>query len=395
MISVKDKDSIYLKNKMGDMIRRFTDENINRYIDFYDSFPESLRSILSLLHYELNRLFKYMNDRISNGHYTADESRDLIYLSEEIKTIQSNLRGSEYDYDLISYYKEKLIECDSFLQSSNGSPIPRDFNKIILVENEPIFSLQSSISIPRSKKKVLFPTKTIGNGSYASVHKYKDEYYNRTFVVKKAFKNLTEKEYERFRIEFEEMKKLNSPYVIEVYNYDDENYQYIMEYADETLDSYIAKNNGKLLVRERIGLVNQILKAFIYINSKGVLHRDISTKNVLLKKYDGLNIIKISDFGLVKRRDSTLTSQNTEFKGSLNDPKLEIIGFNNYEIRHETYALTRLIYFVMTGKLRIDSFRSKEFEKFIMKGIADNINERYMDVEELRRSFQSVINGLN
>jgi len=62
----------------------------------------------------------------------------------------------------------------------------------------------------------------IGEGSYARVHKYKDEYYNRSFVIKKALKNFNEKELERFKREFEEMKKLNSPYVIEVYNFDEE-----------------------------------------------------------------------------------------------------------------------------------------------------------------------------
>lgn len=79
------------------------------------------------------------------------------------------------------------------------------------------------------------------------------------------------------------MKRLNSPYVIEVYNFDEENHQYIMEYADETLDSHISKYNGGLSLNDRVGLIRQIFQAFIYINSKDILHRDISTKNILLK----------------------------------------------------------------------------------------------------------------
>ncbi|CUB29355.1 Serine/threonine-protein kinase PrkC [Bacillus amyloliquefaciens] len=237
---------------------------------------------------------------------------------------------------------------------------------------------------------ILNQTKVIGEGSYSRVYKYKDEYYNRFFVIKKALKNLNEKELERFKREFEEIKKLNSPYVIEVYNFDEENNQYTMEYADETLEDFISKNNTKLNVNQRISLVRQIFQAFIYINSKGVLHRDISTKNILIKKYEGVNIIKVSDFGLVKIPDSTLTSKNTEFKGSLNDPKLEVIGFDKYEAIHETYALTRLIYFVMTGRRTIGSFNSEEFENFVMKGISDNIDERYKDVEELRNNFVKI-----
>lgn len=394
MDSIKDRKSIYLSNKMDEYNERYRDEHIKRYIDFYVDMPNFLKQFFALFHFQFNGLLKYMNGRINNGRYTAEESRELIFFIDEFKTVQSNLKGSDFDFDIVPYYKERLEECESFLQSSGGSPIPSDFQKINLIEVEPIFHLQSAVSISRIDRKVLFPTKPIGKGSYASVYKYKDTYYNRFFVVKKAFKTLTEKEYKRFRLEFELMKKLKSPYVIEVYNFDEENNQYIMEYADETLDSFISKNNSNLEIRERVGLVRQVLQAFIYINSKDVLHRDVSTTNVLIKKYEGLNVIKVSDFGLGKLPDSILTNQNTEFKGSLNDPKLELLGFKNYDVPHETYALTRLIYFVITGKTKLALFKNKEFEAFIMKGISDNIDERYQNVEELRESFNNTVKTL-
>lgn len=385
-----DNNNTYLGNKLDELTNMYGDENIRRYEDFYIGMPENIKKLFSFFHFELNHLLKYMNGRLNNGHYTADESRSLIHLIEELKTIQSNVKGSQYDFELEPYYKRRLEDCEGFLQSSGGSTIPFDFEKINIIENEPVFRLRSLVSISRENNKVLFPTEEIGKGSYASVHRYKDEYYNRYFVIKKAFNNLTEKELERFKIEFEEMKKLNSPYVIEVYRFDEENQEYIMEFADTTLESYIFKNNATLKIRERIGLVRQILRAFIYINSKGVLHRDISTTNVLIKEYDGLNVVKVSDFGLVKRAVSNLTSIHTEFKGSLNDPNLDFIGFRNYGIRHETYALTRLIYFVMTGRKTLGTFENKEFEAFIIKGTSENLDERYNSVEELQRAFLSI-----
>lgn len=186
------------------------------------------------------------------------------------------------------------------------------------------------------------------------------------------------------------MKKLKSPYILEVYTFDEENHQYIMEYANDSLDSYISKNNNTLSKSKRLSLIKQIFEAFIYINNKNILHRDISPNNILIKQYDELDIIKVSDFGLVKRQDSQLTSKNTELKGSFNDPKLELQGFANYEIRHETYALTRLIYFIVTGRRKLKSFPSAEFEAFVNKGIADNINERYKNTKELRDAFNKI-----
>ena len=64
------------------------------------------------------------------------------------------------------------------------------------------------------------------------------------------------------------MKRLNSPYVIEVYNFDEENHQYIMEYADETLDSHISKYNGGLSLNDRVGLIRQIFQAFYILTAK-------------------------------------------------------------------------------------------------------------------------------
>ena len=133
------------------------------------------------------------------------------------------------------------------------------------------------------------------------------------------------------------MKELNSPYILEVYKFDEVKNEYIMECADETLYNYISKNNTHLTTSQRKFIINQIFKSFDYIHNKIGLHRDISSTNILIKHYDDLLIIKVSDFGLVKITDSNLTDDDSELKGSLNDPKLGVIGgFKNYSIEYET-----------------------------------------------------------
>ena len=57
----------------------------------------------------------------------------------------------------------------------------------------------------------------IGEGSYAHVYKYKDPFYDRFIVVKRAENNLVEKELERFKCEYKSMKEFSSPYIVEVY----------------------------------------------------------------------------------------------------------------------------------------------------------------------------------
>ena len=146
------------------------------------------------------------------------------------------------------------------------------------------------------------------------------------------------------------MKELNSIFIAKVYRMDRENKEYIMEKVDTTLFEHIEKNNSKLTFSDREYIIRQIIVVFKYLNDKEILHRDISPKNILLRLYDDSLCIKLSDFGLVKIEESTLTAPNSEFRGSLNDPKLRDIGFNKYNLSYEMYALTRLIAFILTGK---------------------------------------------
>ncbi len=397
MVTKIEGHLIYLRNKLTEYYEKYQnfDYNVQWNLGFYDDIKdEDLRQFFSIFHYQLNFLFKYMNTRLHNGHYTATESRALLYVLDEIRAVQMNFVGTEHEFKVVQYYDDIIRQCDKFLQNSGGSPIPNGFKRIDIIETQPVFQLTTSVSIQRGGRKSLFQTKMIGGGSYATVHKYKDDYYNRLFAIKRANKDLTKEEYQRFKTEFDTMQKLNSPYVVEVYNFDEEKREYVMEYVDKTLDAYISESNNKLDMSERIGLIRQILKAFNYVHGKGVLHRDISTKNVLIKLYDELKVVKVADFGLVKLPGSTLTKSDDEMKGSLNDPKLSVTGFKHYDMRHETYALVRLIYFVMTGRLTIGKYKSKEFQSFIEKGLSDSLNVRYQDVGELHVAFNEMVKTL-
>ncbi len=230
----------------------------------------------------------------------------------------------------------------------------------------------------------------IGEGSYALVYYYKDEFYDKKIVLKRAKKDLSDKELERFKIEFDELKSFKSPYIIDVYSYNCDKKEYTMEYMDFNLYNFIKQNNDKLTMTERKGYVYQIIKAFKYIHSKSRLHRDINPKNILIKIYDDVQVVKISDFGLIKREESTLTTVNTEFKGWFNDPNLRIIGFDKYSMCHEIYALTMTIYYLMTGKTNTTKIEDKNLQEFVKRGMNTDCSKRYKDVEELLKDFRKI-----
>lgn len=365
------------------------------YSNLYKSFRnQKLREILMTLHHDLVGLFRTMNERLPTGeheaHFWAEPSRDLIKRIEIIFSLVSSLKETPLAFQIDPYYLDLLTRCRDFLSSSGGSALPQNMAKVELYYTLPIFLPLSSITISHKQQDFTFDLKLIGSGSYANVYKYKDTFYNRPFILKRAKKELTDKEVARFKREFDVMNDLSSPYILEVYCYNPDKNEYIMEYMDYTLDGYIAAHNSTLTIIQRKGIAQQILRAFDYLHSKGHLHRDISPKNILIKEYDDTLVVKLSDFGLVKIPDSTLTTVNTEFKGYFNDPALVVEGFNTYGIVHETYALTRVIYFVVTGKTNTEKIANQNLRAFVERGLNPDKSKRFQNIRDMVSAFKTI-----
>lgn len=359
------------------------------FSELYKSFNnQKLREILMTLHHDLIILFRKMNERLPTNdygaHFWAEPSRDLINRIDLTFALYRALKNTSLEFIIDNYYLELLTKCRDFLSSSGGSKLPSNMAKVELYYTIPIFKPASTITVPHEQLQVSYNLRLIGEGSYANVFKYKDSFYNRFFILKRAKKGLSDKELARFKREFEVMHSLSSPYILDVFSFNDARNEYIMEYMDYTLDEYISKHNTVLAKTKRKNISRQILRAFDYIHSKGHLHRDISPKNILIKKYDNnVLVVKIADFGLVKIPDSSFTSSNTEFKGYFNDPALVVDGFDTYNILHETYALTRVIYYVMTGKTNTYDISDQYLKAFIETGLNADKSKRFHNVSEM------------
>ena len=387
----------FLSLKLNQVSSRYNSEKVVLYRSFYDEVSnEKLKEIFSILHCHLNELLSYMNHKNSpgrSGHYNAAESRDLIEIIDQVRVLQATLQD-ELCFEIDDYYEKILNICRSFLSSSGGSTIPEDFPVINLIEHKPIFALTGTTVVQGPEMKSLVRIKLIGEGSYAKVFKYKDPYYGCNFAMKRANEKLRPDELERFKNEYHDLKGLDSPFIIKAYHYNKERNEYTMEYADQTLAKFINENNNAIPFDKRRALVIQLLNAFEYIHAKGLLHRDISYQNILVKHYeDGSSWVKVSDFGLVKRPESTLTRQGTEIKGAINDySDLMAVGFENYEIRHETYALAQVIYFILVGRQTgYHREQNAELKNFILRAISTDKEKRLTSIKEIREELMMAV----
>lgn len=391
--------------------RMFSEYNLSYLEDYYDIYAfvpnDDLRKILAAFHTNLNKWITTINGDIRTGHnddgnlvyiggyFHAQDSRDYLSLIEKIDALRHKLSSSEYAFRFCeNEYDDFIRRTRRFVVKAGGSTIPEGFTPIEIEDLNPIFELTSGISVEHDNKKVYANLKSVGEGSYARVFFYIDPVYNIPIILKRALPELDNKELERFKQEYQILKSLNSPYIVQVYSYNDKANEYTMEYMDETIYKYIQRENSTLTLKDRKNIIAQICKGLKYIHNKEMYHRDISLVNVFIKHYDDVNVIKIGDFGLVKSPESTLTSLQSEIKGSLNDPDLINVGFANYEIRHETFALTRLCYFILTGRTNINKQKEGVVKEFWRKGTNTDMNERFSSVDELYEAV-CAINDLN
>ena len=225
--------------------------------------------------------------------------------------------------------------------------------------------------------------KLIGEGAYAHVFSYKESTSNIKLAMKKIKKDVGEKELLRFRQEYEYMKSIHHPNVLEVYKYNNIDNSYVMELCDYTLFKFITENNDKpyMTFEYRKSLVNQLIDGIKAIHAKKLLHRDISFNNILVKKYDNnILILKISDFGIAKNLNMDLTSLNSEKRGTILDPLLA--DFNKYDFKNEIYALGIVINFIFTGK-SVFKDNHDELSKVINKCTINDYDMRYDSIDKL------------
>lgn len=337
--------------------------------------------MFAVLHERLNEHFTGINGRTaSTRHYWAEPSRDLLSLIQEIKTDLHILRRAGVDVELTDSYQDALERCRPWLSPSGGSTVPEDFEHIDVIAYEPVL-IYVAKSVRLKKHQEPIELKMVGGGSYAHVYSYIDPDYGIKFAVKRAKKGLDERDLDRFRREFEVLKKLSFPYVVEVYRYDEDRDEYRMEYCDTTLRDYIRKKNSTISFAARKRIALQFLYGINYLHRQRLLHRDISLQNILLKVFSaGAVLVKLSDFGLVKDQASDFTRTQTEMKGTVRDPMLG--SFRDYGIVNEMYSIGYVLAYIFTGR---ESFppAADDVGRIIQKCAVNDLDRRFQAVPEL------------
>lgn len=383
--------SPYVENTLKTYIKKLEEiQAISaQKINLYDTGSEELDLIFSSIHVQLDEIFSKLNEH-HDVKGNLSRSLDLLMRAQVLHTyieeIYKELLNTSFDFYINKYTEEILISLNNY---RNISFMP----EIRLFETIPMFELKNGASIlPYCNNKTI-NVEELGEGSYAVAKRYHDPFYDIDVVVKEAKKDISKKDIERFKQEYRVMKELHSPHVAQVYRFEERPLRYFMEYMDQTLYDFI-RNGHCGSNKVKTDIVLQMIEGLKYIWSKGYLHRDLSIVNIYIKKYDDCIVLKFADFGLVKDPQNNLTSSGSLMKGHFNDPALQREGFKNYKQIHEIYALTRMIYFVLSGDTEIDNIQPI-WREFVVKGLDPDKNKRYQNLSEVEQTFEQVMANIS
>ncbi len=129
----------------------------------------------------------------------------------------------------------------------------------------------------------------------------------------------------------------------------------VMEYIDgPTLEDLI--QNTELTTTERFNLILQVASAVAAAHSRGILHRDIKPRNVIVSS-DG--VAKVTDFGLAKALGETTISVTGSVQGTAHYMAPEIFRGERADEATDVWSLGILVYETLVGS---PPFQGESFE---------------------------------
>ncbi|RJP35115.1 MAG: serine/threonine protein kinase [Phycisphaerales bacterium] len=262
----------------------------------------------------------------------------------------------------------------------------------------------------------------LGQGAMATVFKAKQLSLDRIVAIKVLPRRLSENQefVDRFYREGRAAARLNDPNIVAAYDVGEAmGYHYfVMEYIDGTTAYDLLSNGQKKWLDEKdaISIVSQVARALQHAHDKGLIHRDVKPKNIMITRN---KVVKLADMGLAREVDDhkAATAEAGRAYGTpyYISPE-QIRGEIKIDHRADIYSLGATFYHLVTGKVpfegptpsavmhkhlkeslippdHINTALSTGIGEIIEVMMAKNADLRYQSADEVIEDLEAVRNG--
>ena len=298
-----------------------------------------------------------LNSKEKDNHI---HSRDnLLFDRNHSSNFTNNLRENEKDI------KEEL-ELEKLKSKRLQSELDKLKAKKDIINSKQILQYVHKISY-----ESLGLGKKIGQGGFSEI--FESQWMGIPVAVKVIFDpNINEALLEEFNNEIEKLFILRHPYIIQLYGITDseknQKLAVITELAPKgSLFDYLHKNSktkNNLSLEFKNKITKQLVHTMAYIHSRGYVHRDLKTQNILLDK----NLdMKLCDFGLTKLK-SELNSGSGQFAGTPCYMAPELFDRKFYDDKVDVFAFGTVVWEIYTQKIPYFNCEALEIKQKVTKG---------------------------
>lgn len=206
----------------------------------------------------------------------------------------------------------------------------------------------------------------LGSGGAATVYLSRDSESGQMVVLKLMHNHLIDEHFlARFEREIDLLRQLDNPYIISLYDYAlneydetlEEDLSYIIaEFVEGHTLADLVDTRGAFDEHDSLSIARQVAIGLADIHSRGIVHRDIKSQNIMVTPDRSAKII---DFGIAKSSDHTTITGPSHFAGTLHyAPPEQILESRDVDQRADIYALGIVLYEMLSASLPI---KDREF----------------------------------
>lgn len=158
---------------------------------------------------------------------------------------------------------------------------------------------------------------------------------------------------ERFLREIKIQASLSHPNIASLYTAQRLGDQFLMfmELVEGT-SLHDRLQEGSIELGEAVSYISQILSALAYAHERGVIHRDIKPRNILITRS---KMVKLTDFGIARAAGEKSLTRTGAAVGSLYYMSPEQVKGGHGDARSDIYSTGVLLYEITVGKRPFDA----------------------------------------